>query len=242
VLLVDDGSEPACVARVRDFLRRHNHSFVRYLELPEKRGAGAARNAGVAASRGSVIAFLDDDVAPSNDYVRTVIQAHERHPEALVINGNLRTMHRNVYSRFWFHQYNAVFNRADEEFYTVEMLASGNVSVKRSVLARENPLFDVSLTAKEDLDLYLRLKKRGIPSYKDDSILAFNTPRSTLVGFLKQHAWYVRGQEQLIAKHGKGRSPDAGEHPAQSALPSSVRPDSVDAYRRAVEWGSPAPG
>ncbi len=83
------------------------------------------------------------------------------------------------------------------------MLASGHFSIKRSVLTKEHPLFDASLTSREDLDLYLRLKKQGIPSYKDDSILAFNDCRDTLTGFIKQRLWYGRGQEQLVAKHGK---------------------------------------
>jgi len=203
VLIVDDGSEPACAARMRDFILGQNHPFLRHIELPDNRGASAARNAGALASRGSLLAFLDDDIVPADDYVPAVIQAHQRHPDSLVINGNLRPLRRNVYSEFWFYYYNTVFNRPGKEFYTVEMLASGHVTMKRSVMTRENPLFDPSLTAREDFDLYLRLKKQGIPSYKDDSILAFIDSRTTLVGFLKQRMGYDRGQEQLIAKHGK---------------------------------------
>jgi GT2 family glycosyltransferase len=203
VLLVDDGSGDACVAKMREFLRREKHSFVRYLELLENGGASSARNAGAKASRGSLIAFLDDDVVPAPGYVCAIMQAHQRHPDALVINGNLRAMKKSVYADFWFYYYDAVFNRPDEEFYPVEMLASSHFSIKRSLLTREDPLFDTSLTAREDFDLYLRLKKQGIPSYKDDSILAFNEARSTLVAFLKQRLWYDRGQDQLVAKHGE---------------------------------------
>lgn len=203
VLVVDDGSEPASAAKTKDFILRQNHSFLRYLELPENVGAAGARNAGTLASRGAVLAFLDDDIVPADGYVRAIISAHERHPDALVINGNLRPLKPSVYADFWFYYYNAVFNRPGEEFYTIEMLASGHFSMKRSVLTREQPLFDSSLTAREDLDLYMRLKKQGIPSYKDDSILAFNDCRDTLAGFIKQRLWYGRGQDQLIAKHGK---------------------------------------
>jgi glycosyltransferase involved in cell wall biosynthesis len=203
VLVVDDGSEPACVARTRDFIQRQNQRFLHYFELPKNRGASTARNAGALASSGALLAFLDDDIVPADDYVSAVIRAHQRHPDALVINGNLRPLKRSVYADFWFYYYDAVFNRPGQGFYTIEMLASGHFSMKRSVLTRESPLFDDTLTAREDLDLYLRLKKLGIPSYKDDSILAFIDCRSTLIGFLKQRMWYGRGQEQLIAKHGK---------------------------------------
>jgi glycosyltransferase involved in cell wall biosynthesis len=201
-LVVDDGSDPACVAAVRAYIAGENHPFVSHIELPHNRGAGAARNAGALKSRGSILAFLDDDIVPAEDYVRAVIEAHERHPDALVINGNLRAMRQDIYSDFWFYYYSAVFNRPGEEFFPVRMLASGHFTIKRSVMACENPLFDPSLTSREDFDLYLRLRKRGIRSYKDDRILAFIDTRSTLVGFLKQRLWYGRGQEQLIAKHG----------------------------------------
>ena len=203
VLVVDDGSEAASAARTRDFILRQNHPFLRCLALPENGGPAAARNAGALASSGAVLAFLDDDIVPADDYVRAIIRAHERHPDALVVNGNLRQLRQSVYADFWFHHYNAVFNRPGEKFYTIEMLASGHVSMKRSVLARAQPLFDPSLTAREDLDLYLRLKQQGIPSYKDDGILAFIECRDTLVGFVRQRLWYGRGQEQLIAKHGE---------------------------------------
>ena len=111
-------------------------------------------------------------------------------------------MHRDIYSGFWFHHYNAVFNKPGEQFYAVGMLASGHFSMKRSLATRENPLFDASLTSREDYDLFLRLEKQGIPSYKDDRILAFIECRRTLIGFLRQRMWYGRGQDQLIAKHG----------------------------------------
>lgn len=202
VILLDDASEPACVARIRDAVVRRNREFVRCLELPENLGAAGARNAGVEVSRGALLAFLDDDIVPAPNYVAAIIKAHEQHPGALVINGNLLPLRQHVYADFWYYYYNAVFNRPGETFYPIEMLASGHCSIKRSVLAFERPLFDPSLTAREDLDLYLRLMKRGIPSYKDDSVLAYNECRHTLTGFLKQRLWYARGQEQLIAKHG----------------------------------------
>jgi glycosyltransferase involved in cell wall biosynthesis len=202
VIVVDDGSEPDCAAKTAEFIRRQHHSFLRYVALPENQGASGARNAGIQASRGAIVACLDDDILPADDYVRAIICGHERHPEALVINGNLRARRPGVYTDFWFYYYNAVFNRPGETFFTIEMLSSGHFSVKRSLLEREQPLFDTALTSREDFDLYLRLKQQGILSYKDDSILAFIDTRTTLVSFLKQRLWYSRGQDQLVAKHG----------------------------------------
>lgn len=56
VLIVSDGPDP----ETRDILRNLN-GRLRYIELPSNVGPAEARNAGVAASRGEWITFLDDD-------------------------------------------------------------------------------------------------------------------------------------------------------------------------------------
>ena len=56
VLVVSDGPDPATRAALAELDTR-----VRYLELPMNQGPAAARNAGVAASRGEWLTFLDDD-------------------------------------------------------------------------------------------------------------------------------------------------------------------------------------
>jgi glycosyltransferase involved in cell wall biosynthesis len=56
VIVVDDGSTDDTGEVVRRF-ERH----VRYVKLAESRGAGKARNSGVAAAASDLVAFLDDD-------------------------------------------------------------------------------------------------------------------------------------------------------------------------------------
>jgi glycosyltransferase involved in cell wall biosynthesis len=202
VILVDDANEPAIGAQLEQHIAAQRQEFLRYVRMAKHSGASGASNVGAEASRGKLIAFLDDDIVPGDDYVSATINVHRRHPDALVINGNLLPLRTDVYSRFWFYYYDAVFNRPGKQFYPVKMLASGHVSIKRRLLELENPLFDVSLTAREDYDLYLRLEKRSIRIYKDDSIIAFNDCRGTMYGFLKQRLWYGQGEQQLMAKHG----------------------------------------
>jgi glycosyltransferase involved in cell wall biosynthesis len=87
-LLVDDGSTSDCAERARRFAASHPER-VRYLRQPDgtRHGEAAARNIGIAESRGEYLALLDvDDVwFPGKLSVQTEIL--NRHPElAMVYN------------------------------------------------------------------------------------------------------------------------------------------------------------
>lgn len=60
IIVVDDGSTDATQDVLADFARQHADIELRVLRQ-ENRGPSAARNAGVMAARGELIAFLDDD-------------------------------------------------------------------------------------------------------------------------------------------------------------------------------------
>lgn len=64
LIVVDDGSRDGTAERVRAWIHERGLAIdekARLLVLPENRGVSAARNLGVAASRGSWLAFLDSD-------------------------------------------------------------------------------------------------------------------------------------------------------------------------------------
>jgi glycosyltransferase involved in cell wall biosynthesis len=197
IVVADDASE----APAADVLAAEFVDAAHVVRLPHRAGPAGARNAAVECSRGEVLAFLDDDIVPAPTYLRETLAFHRRHPQILVVNGNLRPLRDDPYSRFWFHHYDAAFNRPGET-YPVSMLGSGHCSIKRRLLELERPLFDPALRTGEDVDLYLRLSRRGVAVYKCDRILAFNDCRRSFAAFLRQRAGYAEGQERLVAKHG----------------------------------------
>jgi GT2 family glycosyltransferase len=74
VVIVDDGS-PAAVREqtieALDRLRlRHRAPALRFLWREKNAGPAAARNLGVLAARGAIIAFTDDDTVPDRDWLR----------------------------------------------------------------------------------------------------------------------------------------------------------------------------
>src|SRR5262249_38807625 len=56
VIVVDDASSDS----TSDIVRQ-SYPSARYIRLPENRGVSGTRNAGLAASQGAFVAFLDDD-------------------------------------------------------------------------------------------------------------------------------------------------------------------------------------
>jgi glycosyltransferase involved in cell wall biosynthesis len=94
LLLVDDGSTDASTEIARCHAAE-NPGRVRYLEHPghENRGVSAARNLGIAAAQGGLIAFLDaDDVYLPGRLARSV-ELLRAHPSADMVYGESEYWH-----------------------------------------------------------------------------------------------------------------------------------------------------
>ncbi len=67
---------------------RARHPSVVYLPTPS-RGLSRARNAGVAVSLGSIVAFTDDDCTPPADWLSRVVDGFASHPSADLLYGQV---------------------------------------------------------------------------------------------------------------------------------------------------------
>ncbi len=204
IIFVNDGSRASAGAAIRQEVERVSQTHhVRLISHQNRRGPASARNLGVKEAKGDFLAFLDDDILPGHDFLSKLVEAHKQHPEALVINGLLTAAGNDVFSRLWLSRYAPAFNRSGSGFYVIERLASGFFSVKRDILSSFCPLFDEKLPSREDFDLAIRLKEAGIPIYKSDGITGTIQCRRSLGAFLRQQAWYARGEYSLRKKYGE---------------------------------------
>src|SRR5919108_3401841 len=83
IFVVDDGSTDG----TRELLERRQ---VPSLRLAPPRGLNAARNAGVRATKGELIAFVDDDVAAPRVWLRGYLEGVDRNPQSEAFGGPIR--------------------------------------------------------------------------------------------------------------------------------------------------------
>lgn len=70
LVIVNNGSTDHTANVIKQYVANVHHSVVSVSEV--KPGLSCARNAGIVASRGRLIAFTDDDCYPNEDYLRTI--------------------------------------------------------------------------------------------------------------------------------------------------------------------------
>ena len=83
LIVVDDGALAANAELAERF-------GARYVSLGEPRGLNAARNAGLRAAEGELLAFIDDDVEAPDGWLDALIAAAHAQPEVGVFTGPIR--------------------------------------------------------------------------------------------------------------------------------------------------------
>lgn len=152
VLVVDNGSaEPPAVAG----------PGVRLLHEAEP-GPGPARNRGVAAARGAVVAFIDADCFPEPGWI-AAIDRHFADPDAAaVVGGPVGIAFADPARPTAVEAYEQVFGYRIAEYIRREGFAgSGNLAVRAEVLRLVGPFAAIGLA--EDRDWGRRASANGYP-------------------------------------------------------------------------------
>jgi glycosyltransferase involved in cell wall biosynthesis len=153
IIVVDDGSTDDSHTVVAEF-----GTQVRYI-WQENRGLSAARNTGIEAATGAYISLLDADDILEPNFLSTLVSILGAEPEfAGVYCGYQFVDHLN-------HPLPQREDRLIAEDQLFQTLAGGNFLVPESILVRRlcyesAGLFDESLDACEDWDMWLRITSR----------------------------------------------------------------------------------
>jgi glycosyltransferase involved in cell wall biosynthesis len=164
LIVVDDGSTDATEQELRQYVNK-----IRYI-YQSNAGVSAARNTGIAASRGRWLAFLDSDDEWKPEYLRTQIDAVGNMSTVCMQSTNCRIIDRDGSSHTYF-ETNRTANfigrqnyvRIDRPFSFIVTRGPwqvGSTIFRRDAIDRAG-IFDTKLTISEDLDFMARVSLQG---------------------------------------------------------------------------------
>ena len=155
LLVVDDGSTDATDSVLNSFA----DARVQYLKIAMNRGAAFARNLGIEASRGSLVAFQDSDDEWAPQKLEKHVAAFEAHlPSPGVVYSDMLRVHEGGDVRY--HKSPEIVRghllNPLTHYYQAHYLGVQSSVIRRECLDAVG-VFNVRLPCFEDLDLFIRL-------------------------------------------------------------------------------------
>lgn len=175
-IVVDNNSTDATRSYVEKFCAEHPSLNIRYcFEL--KQGLSYARNAGIAAAKGDIIAFIDDDERIVEEFIGAYINLFDSYPEAMAAGGRIIAEYPTGRPR-WMSKYveQPIANPMDfgdhiSLFPQSRIPGGGNMAMRRRVFETIG-VFDTtlgrtgkSLIGGEESELFERIKANDMTCY-----------------------------------------------------------------------------
>jgi glycosyltransferase involved in cell wall biosynthesis len=175
VVVVDNNSTDDTRAMVEGLIAK-GHTNLRYVFEPQQ-GITYGRNAGIAAARGDIIAFTDDDVVVLDNWLTTIKRALTENPDIAYVGGKILP-HWSAPPPPWLtvdHWWPLALLDPGNERFRVNAsnplcLPTANASFRREVFSRVG-LFSAQFSGREDHELYLRLWHAGIEGLYEPSLV-----------------------------------------------------------------------
>jgi O-antigen biosynthesis protein len=202
ILLINNGSTDGSHELLRAFARAQGDR-VRVVEEP-RRGISRARNAGIRAATGQVIAWTDADCAPSSAWLHHLVQPFSDPTIGGVAGRVLAAPASTLVERFCgLYTFQTPGVPARQSCWTPRTggYAGANFAVRR-VLAEDLGGYDEQIVNwGEDYDFCARLYARGASITYTPDAQVFHYHRATLLGMMRQAFGQGRSHSYLLARH-----------------------------------------
>ena len=212
-VVVDNNSKDDTAQRVEKFSTEHPELNIRYIFEP-KQGLSHARNAGIGASQGDIIACIDDAERIVEGFVGAYISLFDSHPDAMTAGGRIIADYPTGRPR-WMSHYSErpIANPMDfgshiKLFPKSRIPGGGNMAMRRKVFDIVG-LFDTTLgrTGKrliggEESDLFERIAKHDMKCYyQPEAIMYHIIPEEKLTADYFERLAYNTGVSQRTRAH-----------------------------------------
>lgn len=194
IIVVDNGSASAPTA----ICQPHPHVRLLYESTP---GPGPARNLGVENSVGDVLAFIDADCLADPNWLAVAASAMGD-PASMILGGDVRIAYSDPAHLTMLEAYESIYAyRMDRYIAREDFTGTGNLIVRREVLARVGPFAGIGVA--EDIDWGHRATRLGLGIQFVADMKVFH-PARTKYGELKSkwdrhiaHAFMLTNREPL---------------------------------------------
>ncbi|MDQ3687554.1 MAG: glycosyltransferase family 2 protein [Acidobacteriota bacterium] len=239
VVIVDNNSKDRTRQVVESFIA-NGYDNLRYV-FEGKQGISHGRNAGVMSARAPVIAFTDDDVHVSPDWVASIKRAFDEHPGADGVGGKVLAqwereppswLTRECWSPL------ALLDYGDEPFYVnaqnQRCLITANAAFRREMIERVgmfSPRFQhIGVCSVDDHEFLLRFWQAGGQALYDPRIVVIADVQAERMEKLYHRKWHTAHGRQLakmwleeIEKSNRGRLFDVPAHLYMQAVRDAAR-------------------
>ncbi len=203
VIVVDDGSTDGTGEMVQQEFPQ-----VRYIRQEPNQGPAAARNRGIEAATGEIVAFTDDDCLVPPDFLSRLADGYRRYPKVAGVGGYLEApddlMQGNIFAQYEAYVTHQVYRAGPGEYLGgFECPAGGtnSMSYRKEVLTTVG-VFDETFPVPggEDADLKWRVVQQGCQLLYVPVKVVHLQPY-TLRHFWHQYRTHGRGAVYFERKH-----------------------------------------
>jgi GT2 family glycosyltransferase len=207
LLVVDNNSSDS----TRKVVERHasQHPAVRYLFEP-RQGLSQARNAGVAAAKGDLVAFTDDDVYFDSGWLEQTVRAFAAHQDAACIGGRTMPVFESsepkwLPTEFWSIYGTTGSGEECKQMRFPEHPFGVNMAFRKEVFRRIgmfNPALGRnrhSLLSNEEVELFRRVHEAGLKVvYEPSAVILHRIPADRATPEWVMHRYYWQGVSEVV--------------------------------------------
>ncbi|HEV8713149.1 MAG TPA: glycosyltransferase [Candidatus Binatia bacterium] len=193
VIVVNDGSQD----RTREICERFE--FIRLINQ-ENKGLSAARNVGIEAAIGEIVAFTDSDCVADTDWLTYLVATFVRSGRAAVGGPNFPPPEDTlVPSAVAVSPGGPTHVLLNDE--VAEHIPGCNMAFRKEALEEINGFDPVFRAAGDDVDLCWRLQNQGYQIGFSPAAVVWHFRRNTVRAYLNQQRGYGKAEAQLYFKH-----------------------------------------